>query len=70
MIFVRVTKEGDDITNVEIVEHKETAGLAEPALEDVPAAIVAADSTDVDTVSGATNTSNAFIEAVGKAIAK
>lgn len=70
MIFVRVTKEGDDITNVEIVEHKETAGLAEPALEDVPAAIVAADSTDVDTVSGATNTSNAIIEAVGKAIAK
>ena len=70
MVFVRVTLDGDTITAVEVVSHNETAGLADGALAEVPAAIVAANSTDVDTVSGATNTSKAIIEAVKLAIAK
>ena len=70
MVFVRVTLDGDTITAVEVVSHNETAGLADGALAEVPAAIVAANSTDVDTVSGATNTSKAIIEAVKLAIAE
>ncbi|WP_409228190.1 FMN-binding protein [Gudongella sp. SC589] len=66
---VAVTFEGGKITNVEVVEHSETDGISDPAIEGVPAAIVAANSTEVDVVSGATLTSNAIIEAVNNAIA-
>lgn len=61
---VEVTLEEDTITNVEVTEHEETDDLADPALEDVPASIVENNSTDVDSVSGATVTSEAVIEAV------
>ncbi|MEY8292400.1 FMN-binding protein [Carnobacteriaceae bacterium 52-44] len=63
-LTVEVTMDGDTITDVTVTEHSETEGLADPALEEVPAAIVESNSTDVDTVSGATVTSNAIIEAV------
>ena len=66
---VAVTFEGGSITNVEVVEHGETEGISDPAIEGVPAAIVASNSTTVDVVSGATLTSNAIIEAVNNAIA-
>ena len=52
------------ITSVEVTEHEETEGLADPALTDVPAAIVESNSTDVEVVTGATVTSEAIIEAV------
>lgn len=61
---VEVALEEGTITRVEVVEHDETEGLADPALEETPAAIVENNSTDVDTVSGATVTSEAIIEAV------
>jgi len=67
-LTVEVTVEDGVITNVEVTEHEETEGLADPALEDVPAAIVENNSTDVDTVSGATVTSEAIIEAVNTAL--
>ncbi|WP_409227964.1 FMN-binding protein [Gudongella sp. SC589] len=67
-ITVEVTLEGEDITNVVVLEHSESAGISDPAIEEVPAAIVAADSTDVDTVSGATYTSDGIIEAVNAAL--
>lgn len=67
-LTVEVTVEDGAITNVEVTEHSETEGLSDPAIEDVPAAIVENNSTDVDTVSGATVTSNAIIEAVNAAL--
>jgi len=60
---------GDTITNVEVVEHSESAGISDPAIEEIPAAIVAANSTDVDTVSGATYTSEGIMAAVDAALA-
>ena len=66
---VDVTIDGDTITGVRVVEHEETEGLADPALTDIPAAIVSANSTDVDVVSGVTVTSDAIIEAVEQALA-
>src|SRR5690625_2710836 len=63
-LTVEVTMDGDTITDVTVTEHSETEGVADPALEEVPATIVESNSTDVDTVSGATVTSNAIIEAV------
>ena len=67
-LVVKVTVDGDDIVSVEVVLQSETVGVADGALEQVPAAIAEADSTDVDTVTGATNTSNAIIDAVENAL--
>ena len=67
-ITVSVTMEGDKITAVEVVSNSETPEIAGPALEQIPAAIVAANSPDVDIVSGATYTSNGIINAVKNAL--
>ncbi len=65
---VEVTVEGDDIVSVEVVEHSETPGLSDPAIETVTQRIVDANSTDVDIVSGATVTSEAIMAAVEDAL--
>lgn len=67
-VKVEVTVDEKSIKEVKILEHKETEGLAEPALEKVPAAIVEKQSTSVDTVTGATITSNAIMDAVKSAL--
>ena len=67
-ITVSVTMDGDTITAVEVVSNSETPEIAGTALEQIPAAIVAANSADVDVVSGATYTSNGIINAVKNAL--
>lgn len=67
-IVVSVTMDGDTITAVEIVSNSETPAIAGNALEQIPAAIVEANSPDVDIVSGATYTSNGIINAVKNAL--
>ncbi len=62
-VTVEVTLSSDAITEVKVTDHAETAGIADPAIEEVPAAIVEAQSLSVDTVSGATITSQAIIDA-------
>ena len=66
-VKVAVTVEGGAITAVEVVEHAETAGICDPAIEKIPAAIVAAQSLAVDTVTGATVTSKAILAAAEQA---
>ena len=68
-ITVAVTMDGDTITAVEVISNSETIEIAGGALEQIPAAIVAANSPDVDIVSGATYTSNGIINAVKNALA-
>lgn len=68
-IKVSVTFTADAIEKVEIVEHGETAGLSDPALERIPQAIVDSQSLAVDTVSGATNSSKGILEAVSACVA-
>ncbi len=68
-LSVKVTMDGEKIAKVEVVSHTETAGISDGAIEKIPAAIVEKQSTDVDTVSGATVTSKAIIEAVNAALA-
>ncbi len=67
-VRVSVTVKDGAITAVEVLEHKETPGISDPALEKLPAAIVSAQSTDLDVVAGATLTSKAILEAVAKAL--
>lgn len=65
---VAVTVEDGKISGVEVLEHKETAGISDPAIEQIPQAIVDAQSTDVEAVTGATVTSEAIKEAVAAAL--
>lgn len=63
-MVVAVTVSGAKIASVTIVSNNETESIAAEALEEVPAAIVDANSPVVDAVSGATLTSNRIMEAV------
>ena len=67
-ITVETTIEGGKIAKVEVTKQEETKEVAGAALTDVPAAIVAANSVDVDGVTGATVTSDAIKLAVSNAI--
>jgi len=67
-VKVAVTVADDKITAVEVVEHAETAGIADPALQRIPAAIVAGQTLAVDAIAGCTITSNAILEAAEKAL--
>ena len=67
-IEVEVMMEGETITAVEVLSHSESSGISDPAIEGIPTAIVEANSTEVDAVSGATYTSEGIIYAVNNAI--
>ena len=68
-VKVTVALDGDDIVDVIAIGDSETNGIGSNAIEQLPAKIVEADSTEVEVVSGATITSNAIIEAVDNALA-
>ena len=68
-LTVEVTVDENAITAVEVTGHAETAGISDPAIEKIPAAIKEANSTEVDSISGATITSDAIKEAVANALA-
>lgn len=67
-LTVEVVVTDGKISNVEVTDHEETEGLSDPAIEEIPAAIVDNNSTDVDAYSGATATSEAIMEAVENAL--
>lgn len=65
---VNVTVTDGKIADVVVVSHGETAGISDKALVETPAAIKAAQSTDVDVNTGATFTQNAIKAAVEAAL--
>lgn len=67
-IAVEVTVSADAITDVKVTAHQETAGIADPAIERIPAAIVESQSLGVDAITGCTMTSQGIIEAVAAAV--
>ena len=67
MVVKTVIAEGK-IASVEIVENHETQAVAGAALASVPAAIVSAQSVDVDAVAGATLTSGRIMKAVAECL--
>lgn len=69
-LTVEVDFSADAITAVRVGEHSETAGISDTPIERIPAAIVENQSLAVDTVSGATVTSNAILAAVEDCVAQ
>ena len=65
---VTVTIEGGKITAVEPGAHQETAGISDGAFEQLPQAIIDAQSTEVDGVTGCTFSSNGIKAAVQDAL--
>lgn len=63
-VKVEATFTGDKIQAVKILEHKETAGIADAPVKSIPEKIVSNQSLAIDTVSGATITSQAILTAV------
>ena len=69
-VTVEVVFEADKIVSVVVTSHSETPGLSDPAIANVPAAIVEQQSLAVDTVAGATYTTVGFTAAVADAVTK
>ncbi len=67
-VTVTVVVSGDDIISVEAVGEDETEGIGSMAIDELPAKIAEADSTEIDGVSGATYTSDGIKAAVKNAL--
>ena len=69
-VTVTVTVDANAITDVTAVGDAETAGIGSNAIEQLPAAILEAQSVEVDTVAGCTMSSNAVLDAAAEALAQ
>ncbi len=69
-VKVKVTMDGDKISNIEVLENNETPSFASEALVSIPESIIANQSADIDVIANATETSNAIMEAVKDALSK
>lgn len=67
-VKISVTFDESKIEKIEVLEHKETAGLSDPAFEKIPQDVIEYQSLAVDTVAGATFTSNALINAIASCV--
>ncbi|MEG9283795.1 MULTISPECIES: FAD-binding protein [Aerococcus] len=67
---VVVTLDGDKLREITVLNHNESEQQGHEVFSELPQAMIAANSTDVDAISGATLSSNALKEAVADAIAK
>ncbi len=67
-IEVEVTVEDGDIVSVEILDHSETEGTSDDAIDGIPEQVVEAQNYDLDIVSGATGSSEGIMEAVENAL--
>lgn len=63
-----VTVDESSIKEVEIIEHAETKGIADTAIEKIPASIVEEQGLAVDIITGATISSNAILAAAESAL--
>lgn len=65
---VSVTVEDGKMTQINVIEYNETEGIGTQAIEQLPEKIIEAQSTDVDSISGASVSSDAIKDAVNKAL--
>ena len=61
---------GDKIVAIEVKENSDTPGISNLAIEQLKKRVIEAQSSQVDTVAGATYTSEGFLEAINNAIGK
>lgn len=69
-IEVSITIKNDNILDVQIISHKEDSGFYEEPFDQIPKQVINLQTLNVDVVSGATNTSERLINAIGDALEK
>lgn len=69
-VTVRMTVSADKIEKIEIVKHSETPGIGDLAVNELPAAMLSAQTAAVDAVGGATMSSEAIKKAVAETLRK
>lgn len=70
-IVMRVNIENGKIKAIDVVTHSESEGITDVAFDQIPKAIVEKQSVEnIDTMAGATISSDAIIEAVAEALKK
>ena len=69
-VTLTVTTTDSAIAAIKVVDHAETANLGDTAMDKVAADIIAANSADVDSVAGATVSSDAVKKAVAEALVR
>lgn len=69
-VTVRVTVSADKIEKIEIVKHSETPGIGDLAVNELPAAMLSAQTAAADAVGGATMSSEAIKKAVAETLRK
>jgi urocanate reductase len=69
-ISLQVRLSGGSITEIIIIESEEDFSVGEAAMEELIDLVILCNSTDVDAVSGATESSRGFLQAVDNAIMK
>ena len=67
-VTVEIVADGKKIYKVSVLEHNETEGIGTMAVDQIPAAVIEAQSIAVDSVSGATVTSEAIKNALAAAL--
>ena len=67
---VEVTVADGNVVSIALTDHKETPGIYEAAEKSVTADVIKKQTTDVDGVTGATNSSKGMIEAISAALEK
>ena len=67
-IKLAVTVDKSSIKSIEILEHSETSGIADPALEQIPKRIIEGQTLAVDAISSCTITSVAILDGVKQAL--
>lgn len=67
-VKVEVTVTSDAIEKIVVLDHKETPSISDLAITEMPVRIIDTQGLGVDTISGATITSNALLEAVTLAL--
>lgn len=67
-IKVSVLVKSGKIADVKVIEHEESEGISDAAMEQTPKDIVSKNSTEVDSIAGATYSSEGIKEAVNNAL--
>ncbi len=67
-INVQVTVNKKQITHIKVLEHEETPIIADAVISTIPKKVIKKNSTDIDTVSGATYTSKTLLKAIENAL--
>ena len=69
-LTIEVEFSDDAILGIKVLTHVESAGISDPAMERIPKEVVDGQTLAVDTISGATVTSNALLTAIEDCVAQ